>query len=359
MGSGISNITILIGRLVKGGAEKQSLLLARALSAHYRIRYVVLRPGKIDASYLHYLRDSRLDFDILRGNLPHRLIRLIRLLRASRTDLLFSYLPGDNLAGTLAGKFAGVSHIVGGVRNTKIIKRKFYLLRYVQNHFQEYVIYNSSRAMEIFCSKGYRRDKAVVIENAFADQLDFFKRPENDPVRILMVGRFVWQKDYLTGIRAVAGLTDLVTAKKIRLILAGYGAMEHQVRNWISAHGLLDISEVHIQPDNLQELFRSSDIYLNSSIHEGFSNAVLEAMGHGLPVVATKCGDIEKQVAHGKSGYIAPVGNHELLGEVLELLCRDHAARLKFGREGHQRLYASYGPESFKQKYIHFIQSLK
>ncbi len=88
----------------------------------------------------------------------------------------------------MAGKLAGVPHIIGGVRNTKIVRRKFYLLRFVQNHLQDQVIFNSSRAMEIFCSKGYRREKSLVIENAFAEQLNFFERPETEPVKILMVG---------------------------------------------------------------------------------------------------------------------------------------------------------------------------
>jgi len=358
MGSGTKHIAILIGRLVRGGAEKQSLLLAKALSTHYKVRYVILKPWKVDESYLHYLRDSGLAIDILRGSLFSRMLQLIRKLRASGTDILFTYLPGDNLAGAIAGKFAGVPHIIGGVRNTKIVKQKFYLLRFVQNRFQEYVIFNSTRAMEIFCSRGYRQRKAVVIENAFAEQLDFFERPESDPVRILMVGRFVRQKDYLTGISAVAALSKLVNAEKICLVVAGYGAMEEQIRDWISDLDLDAISEIHIQPKNLPELYRTSDIYLNSSIHEGFSNAVMEAMAHGLPVVATRSGDIEKQVAHGKNGYITPAGDPGELANGLNLLCRNHATRLQFGREGHHRLYASFGLKPFKEKYISLIQSL-
>ena len=84
----------------------------------------------------------------------------------------------------------------------------------------------------------------------------------------------------------------------------------------------------------------------------------MEAMAHGLPVVATRSGDIEKQVHHGTNGYIAPVGDFEELSKGLNTLCRDHAIRLRFGREGHRRLYASFGLKPFKEKYIRLIQSL-
>ena len=352
------NIVILIGQLVFGGAEKQSLLLAKTLSDHYRVQYVVMKPFKVVNSYEQYLAESGLQYEILTGSLSARLVRLVRLLRAFRTDLLFCYLPGDNIAGTFAGKLAGVPHIIGGIRNTKIVKSKFYLLRFVQKYFQDYVIFNSSRAMEIFCSKGYRRDRSVVIENAFADKLNFIERPGNDPVNILMVGRFVAQKDYLTGIKAVATLSGLVTEKKIRLVIAGYGILEPQVREWVKAHDLDELTEFHIQPDNLPELYHRSDIYLNSSLFEGFSNAVMEAMAHGLPVVATRTGDIDKLVSIEKTGYIAEVGDHEGLGKGLDLLCRDHPGRIAFGREGHQRLFDSFGLEPYKEKYIRFIQSL-
>ena len=352
------NITILIGRLVNGGAEKQSLLLARALSGPYQVRYLVFNPFKPALPYIQFLRESGLDHELLQGPLLARMLRLVRLLRSSRTELLFCYLPGDNLVGAVAGKMAGVRHIVGGVRNTKIVRRKFYLLRFVQNHLQDRVIFNSTRAMEIFCMKGYRREKCLVIENTFPEQLEFFERPEPEAVNILMVGRFVRQKDYLTGIRAIAALPDLVAGRKIRLVVAGYGTMERQIRNWISEYGLDGLSEIHVRPENLPELYRGSDIYLNSSVHEGFSNAVLEAMAHGLPVVATRCGDVEKQVVHGGNGYLAPVGDHGELAKGLALLCQDHPARLRFGRAGHQRLYESFGPEPFREKYITFIQSL-
>ncbi len=353
------NIVILIGQLTFGGAEKQSLLLARALSGPYQVSYVVLKPTKVVDSYLNFLKESRLPFEILEGSFLRRMVRLVRLLRTFQTELLFCYLPGDNITGTLAGRLAKVPYIIGGIRNTKIVKRKFYLLRFVQNHFQNYVIFNSTRAMEIFCSKGYRREKSLVIENAFSEQLPYFERPESEAVKILMVGRFVKQKDYQTGIRAVAGLIGKVGDIKIRLILAGYGIMEPEVRAWISAHGLEKITEFHIQPGNLPELYRSSDIYLNSSIYEGFSNSVMEATAFGLPVVATRTGDIDKQVLHGKSGYISEVGDHQGLCEGLGILCRDRQTRLSYGKQGHEILYSSFGLEPFKKKYIHFIQSLK
>lgn len=352
------NIVILIGQLVFGGAEKQSILLANALSDRYNVYYVVLKPFRVVDSYLQYIKDSGLRYEILNGNLITRMARMVRLLRSFQTDFLFCFLPGDNIIGAFTGKLAKVPHIIGGIRNTKIAKWKFYPLRFVQNHFQDYVIFNSTQAMEIFCLKGYRKDRSVVIENAFADKLAFFERSESDPIKILMVGRFVRQKDYLTGIKAVAGLSGMVAEKRIRLIVAGYGVLEPEVRKWISAHGLDEITEIHIQPENLPELYINSDIYLASSIYEGFSNSVMEAEAHGLPVVSTQTGDISKLVAHGKNGYIAPVGDHEGLSRRLSMLCQDHQARLSFGREGHQILYTSFGIEPFKEKYFKFIQSL-
>jgi len=357
--SGKKNIVIFIGQLAIGGAEKQSLLLAKVLSDHYRVCYVVFKPFKVADSYLHYLQESKLNYEILAGNFPTRIFHLIRLLRSFRTDLLFCYLPGDNIAGAICGRLAGVPNIIGGIRGSKIVRKKFYLLRFVQNHFQDYVIFNSTRTREIFCSRAYRRDRSLVIENAFEEKLDFIERPEQEPLKILMVGRFVWPKDYLTGIRAVAGLSELVAKKKIRLVVAGYGSMEHQVRNWISEYGLDEITDFHIQSEKIPELYRSSDIYLISSVNEGFSNSVLEAMAHGLPVVGTLTGDIEKQVLHGRSGYLAAVKDHKELTRGLSLLCERHSSRLSFGKEGYKRLYACFGLEPFKEKYIKFIQSLE
>lgn len=353
------SIGIFIGQLLIGGAEKQSILLAKGLMDFFEVHFIVFKGHRVEPSNLSILYSLKVTVHILEGNFFLRIIRLFYLLRNYGISVLFCYLPLDNIIGTITGRIAGVKYIIGGIRNTKIVRKKFYLLRIFQKYLQDYVIFNSHKAKEVFCNHGYIKDNCIVIENAITERIDFPDRTNKMPVNILMVGRFVEQKDYLTGIKAISHLYYDLNFKSIRVTIAGFGELEDTIRVWIERFKLEEIADILIKPDNLTQLYTFSDIFFNSSIFEGLSNSIIEAMIHGLPIVATNTGDIEKQVVHGRNGFISDVGDYETLGKNLYTLCMDYSTRIEFGRISYHMANQIYGFEHFQKKYLNFICRLK
>jgi glycosyltransferase involved in cell wall biosynthesis len=92
------------------------------------------------------------------------------------------------------------------------------------------------------------------------------------------------------------------------------------------------------QRENVSEILREVDIVVHPSLTEGLSNVILEAMGAGIPVVATRAGGNPELVEDGRTGFLVPVQNAwEIACAVGRLLDQPDMARA-FGAAGRQRV---------------------
>ena len=84
-------------------------------------------------------------------------------------------------------------------------------------------------------------------------------------------------------------------------------------------------------------LYGEADVFVLPTWREGFPNVVLEAMGAGLPVVATPVGAIPEAVRDGEEGFLVPVQDAAALTEALRRLIDDRELRLAMGRRSRER----------------------
>ncbi|MCS3700526.1 glycosyltransferase involved in cell wall biosynthesis [Salinibacter ruber] len=88
---------------------------------------------------------------------------------------------------------------------------------------------------------------------------------------------------------------------------------------------------------DVEDLLGVVDIFMMASINEGTPLAILEAMGTGLPVVATDVGGISEQVVHGETGYVCSPRDAEALYRACETLVENPEKRKELGRAGRKR----------------------
>jgi colanic acid/amylovoran biosynthesis glycosyltransferase len=98
----------------------------------------------------------------------------------------------------------------------------------------------------------------------------------------------------------------------------------------------------HLSPEQVRERLQQADVFLLSSLSEGISNAVLEAMACGLPVVTTDCGGMREAVTDGVEGFITPVRAPEIMAEKLTILAKDPEARIRMGNAGRERVIRNF-----------------
>jgi glycosyltransferase involved in cell wall biosynthesis len=88
---------------------------------------------------------------------------------------------------------------------------------------------------------------------------------------------------------------------------------------------------------DVQALHRQWDVFAMPSLHEGFGLAALEAMGSGLPIVASDVGGLPELIEDSTTGYLVPPGDEVALAERLGHLLADEALRSRMGSAARER----------------------
>ncbi|MFB3827812.1 MAG: glycosyltransferase family 4 protein [Bryobacteraceae bacterium] len=195
----------------------------------------------------------------------------------------------------------------------------------------------------IVCVCEYERQLAIsrriappgllrVIHNGVHDVPDELRaHPGAGPARIVCVARLERPKDHQTLIRALAGLRDLDWV----LELIGDGPLENSIRRTAGRLGLAGrVIFSGYQADPAAALARAQ-IFVLSSLSEGFPRSVLEAMRAGLPVVASDVGGIGEAVKDGVNGRLVPPGSVPALSSALAALLADPSERERWGAAGY------------------------
>ena len=350
----MKKIAIVLKNVTRGGAEKQSILLARALADEYEIHYVILNGYKVNENYMALLHSNhRIVVHSFTGNLIHRIQQFYDCIRKLSPYAIFSYLTMANLIAAYVGRLCGCDRIYTGLRNATLPWIKLVADRFICNHWATYAISNSISGTEHFASRGFKAEKMTAISNCYEDITPYSDKIPHEEIRIITVGRFVKQKDYKTAIKAVAALN---CRQKIRFIIIGYGELEPQIRKWIRKKEIEDITEIMINPDNIPTILHDADIYISTSLFEGMSNAIMEAMNADLPIVCTNVGDNNKLVFEGENGFLCPVGDWKELADRIRYLILHEEERVAFGRNSKEILERCYDVEIFRTKYIKLLQ---
>jgi glycosyltransferase involved in cell wall biosynthesis len=150
------------------------------------------------------------------------------------------------------------------------------------------------------------------------------------------VGRLSPQKAPLDFVQAAA----LVHARQpdVHFVWVGAGPLEAQARALVSAKGLDDVFHFAGQRKDVPFVLRVFDCFALSSLWEGFSLSVLEAMAAGLPVVVTRILGTPEAVQDGVNGFLVPPGDPPALAQALiELLADPNRAR-QLGANGRKRI---------------------
>jgi glycosyltransferase involved in cell wall biosynthesis len=153
------------------------------------------------------------------------------------------------------------------------------------------------------------------------------------PPVIVMVARFVPQKDHSTLLQALSGLLCL----EWRLVLVGAGELKLRVDAEVHALGLGERVRILPPETDVVRLLMGAQIFVLATHYEALPISILEAMRASLPVVATKVGGVSESVRHGETGLLA---NHKdvagLRGALAQVIA-DPKLRVAFGNAGRQR----------------------
>jgi glycosyltransferase involved in cell wall biosynthesis len=165
------------------------------------------------------------------------------------------------------------------------------------------------------------------------------------PVRLITAGNLSWVK----GQEFLLGALGLLRASEVdfRLRIIGDGPERQRLLYTIRDLGLGDAVVLLGQLDETQvrDELRQADIFVLSSLSEGISNAALEAMSCGLPVVSTDVGGMAEAIRDGVEGRLVPPRDQEAMAEALAQLGGNRQLRLQMGAAARDRVVSQFSLE--------------
>lgn len=347
------SVVILCKTFLKGGAEKQAITLAKLLTANKTQTILINWCGdQIDEVNLNYINASSIRYIGLEGNYLTKFRSFLKIIKSEKVSIILAYLTLANFITGITKLFNRNIIAIGGIRTDNLPFHKFFFERLVHNHLNNATVFNNYSAKNKFAKRGFRPSKIYVVHNAIHVPEFIDTVHPDDNIKLATVARFVGPKDFRTSLFSFKGLTERVSSKKFRYFLAGYGPMEDEIRSLAKELDLDGSVEILINPKNIPEILKACDIYLSTSLFEGLSNSIMEAMVEGLPIVATDVGDNQYLVKHEFNGYLVPCRDVNATVEKLELLAKNESLRKEFGRNSYNMVKNEFSEAKLTENYL-------
>jgi len=203
------------------------------------------------------------------------------------------------------------------------------------------------------------RDKHITIHNG-VDVNTFSKKnikgiPKknlgipDDAFVIGSIGRLHKQKDYETLIKACAKL-DKEKMPNVYVLIAGDGPEYNNLHALISVLNLSDRIKLLGTRNDVPEILACFDIFVLSSVFEGFGNAVIEAMSMPIPVISTDLPPIREIISHGENGIIVPLREPEEIADAIVSLYMSGEFRQKLSKNARRIVVERFNHEIMVKK---------
>ncbi len=339
----------IITGLKIGGAETA---LSNVVMKSKGIDHVVISLGHLD---YYGKKLKKLGFIVIALELKpslfflNKLIRLHKIIKFYSPDIVHTWLPFADFIGGLVAKFSGVKKIYWSIvndympansnfRNILAIRLLAFLSKYIPHKIiscseigaNNHILAGYKRTAITFiplgvCTNTYKPDKELGLKVRKRLNLN------NKDFLIGMIARFHPNKDYNNLLKSLSILKD--KSIKFKCLLVGRGISSKNKFLWklIKTLGLSENLILLEESTNIYELINSLDIYVSSSIKEGFPNILIQTMSCAIPCISTNAGDSKNII--GNAGWVVKVKSPEELSKAIissmndDLLSKGQLAR--------------------------------
>jgi glycosyltransferase involved in cell wall biosynthesis len=350
----------LINSFDLGGTERQAVQLVRLLrtNGHFEVVVACMNGGgvlqkEIEALGLGDIPEFPLT-SFYNRNALRQLRQCAGLLRAREIQVVHTHDFYTNIFGMAAAAMARVPVRIASRRETEGLRsRAKKRLERCAYRLAHAVVTNAEAVRRHLIQEGVKPGKVVTIYNGIDleriapklscgrdDTLATFGLPPGRRFVTIVANLRHAVKDHPTFLRAAQLVKREVP--EAAFVLAGEGELLEPMRTLAGQLGLAADAFFIGRCGNVPELLALSDVCVLSSIAEGFSNAILEYMAAGRPVVATDAGGAREAVQEGETGYIVPVGDDKLMAtRIIDLLQAPERARA-MGESGRRVVHQKF-----------------
>lgn len=288
-----------------------------------------------------------------RPGLDWRMIaKLYKLFRQEKPDVIHTHLYVMQYA-VWAAMLADVKKRVHTVHNiaekeTTAVAQK---LNWIFYHFYHVTPVALSKEIQFTVTERYHlpQEKVPVVYNGIDLGRCIVKKSyeSNGKLQFLHIGRFVEAKNHFLLIEAFARVYR--SNPDTELVLVGAGPLEAKVREKVAEAGLTDSVIFAGIKENVYPCLNEADVFVLPSLYEGMPMTIIEAMGTGLPVVATNVGGIPSMIDTGESGLLVDVDVDALVEAMQRLM--DQKLRRTLGMKARKRAETVFSSDEMCESY--------
>lgn len=370
-------VALVIPTFRIGGAERQAFELASRLnSRRYTVTVIALRgEGELRDLFvsLPNLRVVALDAATRVGVF----FKLTREILHSRVQVLHSFLTSANVYCLLSAIFLPDVKVVIGLRDSIPNVSCGSLIRWIQRHMLYFFVCRFHHLSDLFITNSEAGRVAyekrfgilpVVIPNGIdtghfkptSTARDLLRRTVGGSV----VGAYVGilancsvYKDYPTFVRAAKLIAEEIPNVHFVSIGDDHTEMGPIVKDLVQQAGLQQVFHFLGTRQDVQQLVPGLDVLCSSSVTEGFSNAIAEAMACGVPCVVTDVGDSRRIV--GDTGVVVARGNPDALAAgVIVLLRKGVTEKQRLSDAARQRVIEHFDAAEMARQHERLYESL-
>lgn len=332
------SIAFFTTSLQKGGAERVVSILSNNLANKYDITIILLK-NKIDFYVLPEIKIVVINFSW--KNIFKSFAILNKKIKENRIEKLvtFLYQPSFiaifakiifkwNLQVYVSERTYTLSHYQ---KNTFKGKTGLFFIRWLYNK-ADMIIPNSK-----LTAYSLKHDLNIHVPiNVFYNPIEALNlklKNHNlgtNKLRILNVANNYWYKNQIMLIKALSLLNEY----NWELTIIGSGPLNFDLRKFVYEHNLSNAISF-IENENAADFYYKFDLFISTSLIEGFPNSILEAMNNGLAIIATDCKSGPREILAPKSniedtlngistsefsefGILIPVGNYKILAQTIQ-----------------------------------------
>ena len=340
-------VLIIVPSLTLGGAEKQALEYTKSLK---RLGYspIILGLGK-EGGMINKLKDLEIEYKTysFKGFFKAKKIKqlfflfkfffFVRSLNC-KTGISFTYWP--NVIFKLIYPFCGIKKMYWNQRSVDSISKPIFWERLSKNIKVNYIANSLASARSIAKKHAVSKNDIHVIYNVMDLSPSTIINQEKNTIDIIMVANFFEEKDHFTLIKAFKKVViqNVNLDLKLHFIGSAPGGSDRLIEAKALAFdlGLSDKIIFYGAVIDVKTILKQMDIGVLSTYSEGFSNAIMEYMDIGLPVVATFIGSNLEALTNLNKEFLFEVENEDELTEKLNQFILDENLRREIGERNRE-----------------------
>ncbi len=329
--------SILTDELIKRGNDIEILAFASSKSS-FKINEKI----KVILS-----KNENKKFKLIR-----RVFEIRDMINLNSYDIVLSFAVIPSVLSGFAVIFKHIPLIVCERNDPNIYPLSWKIVRAISYLFAKGAVFQTEDASQYF-PKFYFRFRTVI-----QNPLDSSKIPVLESIErgnyIVNTSRFVKAKNHKLIVDAFFKIHN--EYPDLRLVFYGDGPLKELLVSYVDNKGLNDKVQFYPASSDVLNKIKNARIFVLSSNHEGFPNALAEAMAMGIPSISTDCriGGPKSMIKSGENGILIPVNDVDLMADAIATLMDDDDMFIKLSENG-KKIIRNLDIKTIGDRWVKFI----